>query len=371
MRAQLLLEDGTLLEGKGFGYEGIRYGEIVFSTSMVGYPESMTDPSYKGHLLTLTYPLIGNYGVPRRDIAQNGIPLHFESDTIQVEGLIISTLTRSSHWASEMELDEWMRAEKIPGISGIDTRMLVKHIRSKGVMMGALAVGNHLHAEDMLHTLHCMEYDAQRFLESVSPSQPIFHHPSCWNQTVIVVDCGIKYGILRELLNRGYRVIRIPPSADPLQYVTHYDAQGIVFGNGPGNPQLLTDLIETARTVIESAVPTLGICLGSQILALADGGTVYKLPYGHRGLNKPVLDLKTEKAFVTTQNHGYAVEADSLNQFSCRMINLDDTSVEGITHSSQPALGVQFHPEASPGPTDSSWIFDRFSRLMGGETIDF
>jgi carbamoyl-phosphate synthase small subunit len=367
MHAQLLLEDGTLLEGEGFGYPGIRYGEIVFSTSMVGYPESLTDPSYKGHLLTMTYPLIGNYGVPRKDISHNGIPLHFESDRIQVEGFIISTLTRGNHWASEMELDEWLRAEKIPGISGIDTRMLVKHIRNAGVMMGALAVGTDIDSEKIFNTLQSMEYDAQRFLEIVSPSRPIFHEPPHWDRTVIVMDCGIKYGILRELLNQGYRVIRIPPAADPLQYVKTYDAQGIVFGNGPGNPQLLTDLIETARIVIESAVPTLGICLGCQILALADGGTVYKLPYGHRGLNKPVLDLKTGQAFVTTQNHGYAVQADSLNKFSCMMKNIDDNSVEGITHSTNPILAVQFHPEASPGPTDSSWIFDIFSGLMGGD----
>jgi len=370
VHAQLLLEDGTLLEGEGCGAPGIRYGEIVFSTGMVGYPESLTDPSYKGHLLTMTYPLMGNYGVPRKDIALHGIPLHFESDRIQVEGFIVSSVTRSNHWASEMELDEWLKTEQIPGIQGIDTRMLVKHIRSGGVMMGALVVGEHMDTEKVLHTLASTSYDSQQFLKQVAPSHTISHEPPTWKKTVIVVDCGIKYGIVRALLSQGFRVIRIPPTADPLTCADKYTAQGVVFGNGPGNPALLTDLIDKARTVIESGTPALGICLGSQILALADGGSVYKLPYGHRGVNKPVKDLQTQRAFVTTQNHGYAIQEDSLNDFSCTMINIDDGSVEGISHSIHPVLAVQFHPEASPGPTDSRWVFHRFSQLMEGENCD-
>ncbi|MBU7032564.1 MAG: glutamine-hydrolyzing carbamoyl-phosphate synthase small subunit [Theionarchaea archaeon] len=371
MHARLLLEDGTILVGRGFGSTGIRYGELVFSTGMVGYPESLTDPSYRGHLLTMTYPLIGNYGVPRKDITHNGIPLHFESERIQVEGFIISTLTRSSHWACEMELDDWLKTERVPGICGIDTRMLVKHIRNSGVMMGALVVGEEVDEDEIMAILHSMNYDDQEFLNMVSPPHPIIHEPPNWIKTVVMVDCGIKYGILRELLNHGHRVIRIPATADPFGYLEEYHAHGLVFGNGPGNPALLTRLIETARQVIESGIPTLGICLGSQVLALADGGTVYKLPYGHRGLNKPVKDLKTGKAFVTTQNHGYAVRAETLDEFSCWMINCDDKSVEGIYHPRKPIIAVQFHPEASPGPTDSSWIFQTFSLLMRGDASGF
>ncbi|MBU7031449.1 MAG: glutamine-hydrolyzing carbamoyl-phosphate synthase small subunit [Theionarchaea archaeon] len=371
MHARLLLEDGTILVGRGFGSPGIRYGELVFSTGMVGYPESLTDPSYRGHLLTMTYPLIGNYGVPRKDITHNGIPLHFESERIQVEGFIISTLTRSSHWACEMELDEWLKTEQVPGICSIDTRMLVKHIRSGGVMMGALVVGEEVDEDEIMATLHSMNYDDQQFLDMVSPPHPIIHESPNWTKTVVVVDCGIKYGILRELMNHGHRVIRIPATADPFGFLEEYHAHGLVFGNGPGNPALLTRLIETARQVIESGIPTLGICLGSQVLALADGATVYKLPYGHRGLNKPVKDLKTGKAFVTTQNHGYAVQAESLDEFSCWMINCDDKSVEGIYHPRKPIIAVQFHPEASPGPTESSWIFQTFSLLMRGDGSGF
>lgn len=373
MKAYLLLEDGTIAGGEGFGAEGIRFGEIVFTTAMVGYPESLTDPSYRGQILIMTYPLIGNYGVPSKEIRENGIPLHYESDRIQVEGYVVSKLMRPSHWASEMSLGEWFKKEGIPGIEGVDTRALVKKIREKGVMMGALAVGDYgkEELERIMEKVRKLSYDGVNFIDSVSPREATVHEPERADKTVVVVDCGVKYGILRELLKRNFRVIRIPYTHDPIKAFEEFNADGILLSNGPGNPALLEDLIKKAQEVIEYNVPTMGVCLGSQILALADGAEVYKLKYGHRGINKPVKDLKTGKAFVTTQNHGYAVKPESLNEFKVWMINLDDKSVEGIYHPDKPIIATQFHPEASPGPLDSSWVFDLFTKLIKGDAHGF
>ncbi|MCO6041914.1 glutamine-hydrolyzing carbamoyl-phosphate synthase small subunit [Thermococcus alcaliphilus] len=370
MKAYLLLQDGTIIEGKGFGAEGVKFGEVVFTTSMVGYPESLTDPSYKGQILVMTYPLIGNYGVPSKKIKENGIPVHYESDKIQVEGYVVSKLMRPSHWASEMSLEKWLKKEGVPGIEGVDTRALVKKIRETGVMMGALAVGNYEKEElgEIMEKLRRVNYDKMNFVEEVTPKKPIIHEPKDYEKTVVVIDCGIKYGILRELLKRKFKVIRVPCTYDPIQAFEEFDAEGILLSNGPGNPSVLEGLIAKAEAIIEYSVPTLGICLGSQILALADGGEIYKLKYGHRGINKPVKDLKTRKAFVTTQNHGYAVKPDSLNEFKVWMINLDDGSVEGIYHPNKPIIATQFHPEASPGPLDSTWVFDLFSKLIKGDS---
>ncbi len=368
--AYLILEDGTVFKGRGFGSEGIKYGEVVFTTGMVGYPESLTDPSYKGQILTMTYPLIGNYGVPSKKIAEAGVPLHYESDKIQVEGFVISRLMKSSHWASEKSLDEWFREERVPGIEGIDTRALVKKIRERGVMMGALAVGDH-ELDGIAEKVKKLSYDEMNFIDKVTPKEIILHEPERSDRSVVVVDCGIKYGILRELLKRGFKVIRIPYHCDPVDVLEEFNADGILFSNGPGNPSLLKDLIEKAREVIEYGIPAMGICLGSQIFSLADGGEIYKLKYGHRGINKPVKDLKSGKAFVTTQNHGYAVKAQSLNEFKVWMVNIDDGSVEGIYHPEKPIIATQFHPEASPGPLDSTWVFDVFSKMVEGEAHGF
>lgn len=373
MKAYLLLEDGTIVEGKGFGAEGVKFGEVVFTTAMVGYPESLTDPSYKGQILVMTYPLIGNYGVPSKEIKENGIPLHYESDKIQVEGYVISKLMRASHWASEMSLDEWLKREGVPGIEGVDTRALVKKIREKGVMMGALAVGDYEkeELEKIMEKVKKLSYDEANFVDKVTPKEIIIHEPKKADKTVVVVDCGVKYGILREFLKRGFKVIRIPYTYDPIKAFEEFNADGIFLSNGPGNPALLKTLIENAKAIIEYNVPTMGICLGSQILALADGAEIYKLKYGHRGVNKPVKDLKTGKTFVTTQNHGYAIKPESLNEFKVWMINLDDKSVEGIYHPNKPIIATQFHPEASPGPLDSTWIFDLFAKLIKGDIHGF
>lgn len=368
--AFLILEDGTVLKGKGFGSEGIRYGEVVFTTGMVGYPESLTDPSYRGQILVMTYPLIGNYGVPSREIKENGIPVHYESDRIQVEGFVISRLMRGNHWASKKDLGEWFEEEGIIGIEGTDTRALVKKIREKGVMMGALAVGDY-EIDEIMEEVKTLSYDEMNFVDKVTPEEVIIHEPEKPDKSVVVVDCGIKYGILRELLKRGFRVIRISCYHNPIDALEEFNAGGILLSNGPGNPGLLEDLIKKARDVIEYNVPTMGICLGSQILSLADGGEIYKLKYGHRGINKPVKDLKSGRAFVTTQNHGYAVNAQSLNEFKVWMINIDDKSVEGIYHPNKPIIATQFHPEASPGPLDSTWVFDVFSKMVKGEVHGF
>ena len=369
-KAYLALEDGSVFKGKGFGSEGIKYGEVVFTTGMVGYPESLTDPSYKGQILTMTYPLIGNYGVPSKEIKENGVPIHYESDKIQVEGFVISKLMKSNHWASEKSLDEWFKEEGISGIEGIDTRALVKKIREKGVMMGALVVGDY-ELDEIMEKVKKLSYDEMNFIDKATPKEIILHEPENSDKSIVVVDCGIKYGILRELLKRGFRIIRIPYYYDPIDVLEEFNADGILFSNGPGNPALLRDLIKKAQEVIEYNVPTMGICLGSQILSLADGGEIYKLKYGHRGINKPVKDLKSGKAFVTTQNHGYAVKAQSLNEFKVWMINIDDKSVEGIYHPNKPIIATQFHPEASPGPLDSTWIFDVFSKMVKGEVHGF
>ncbi|AEC51413.1 carbamoyl phosphate synthase small subunit [Pyrococcus sp. NA2] len=373
MKAYLLLEDGTIIKGRGFGAEGIKFGEVVFTTAMVGYPESLTDPSYRGQILIMTHPLIGNYGVPSKEIRENGIPLHYESDKIQVEGYVISRLMRPSHWASEMGLDEWLKKEGIPGMEGVDTRALVKKIREKGVMMGALVVGDYEKEdlEEIMKQIRKLSYDRINFVDEVTPKDIIIHEPKKVDRTVVVVDCGIKYGILRELLKRNLRVVRIPYTYDPIKAFEEFNASGIVLSNGPGNPSLLKTLVENAKAIIEYNVPTMGICLGHQILALADGAEIYKLKYGHRGINKPVKDLKTGKAFVTTQNHGYAIKPESLNEFRVWMINLDDRSVEGIYHPNKPIIATQFHPEASPGPLDSTWIFDLFAKLIRGGVHGF
>ena len=367
MNSTLLLEDGTFIEGRGFGAEGTAYGEVVFTTGMVGYPESLTDPSYRGQILIMTHPLIGNYGVPSIQMRDNKIPLYYESDRIQVSGFIINKLMRGSHWTSIMELDEWLKRENIPGMEEVDTRALVKKIREYGVMMGALIVGET--GEDMdkiLEKIKEVRYDKIRFIDQTSPKHIITYEVERWDKKVIVVDTGVKYGILRELLKRKFNIIRIPYTMDPINALEKFNADCILFGNGPGNPALLNDLIEKAKNVIEYGVPTMGICLGCQIMALADGADIYKLKYGHRGLNKPVKDLETGKALITTQNHGYAIKAETLNRFKVWMINIDDKSVEAILHKDKPIIATQFHPEASPGPLDSNWIFDLFTRLVEG-----
>ncbi|MEM1620122.1 MAG: glutamine-hydrolyzing carbamoyl-phosphate synthase small subunit [Fervidicoccaceae archaeon] len=371
LRSALLLEDGLFVEGCGFGFPGSRVGEIVFTTSMVGYPESLTDPSYRGQILVVTHPLVGNYGVPSRLMTLEGIPLNYESDRIQVEGLVVAYETEPSHWASECSLHEWLAREGVPGASHVDTRALVKRLREKGTMMAALSVYPENEegpkSEELARLLErSKRYDDTRFVDQVTVKEPTLHEPkSGVRGLVVVVDCGVKYGILRELLSRRLAVLRIPCGDDPIKHVWEQGALGVVLGNGPGNPSLLSDVIKSARAVLEYGTPALGICLGHQLLAIASGASVYKLRYGHRGSNKPVQDLSDGRCYVTTQNHGYALDPRSLDGtgFKLSMVNVDDRTVEGLIHEKRPVVTVQFHPEASPGPRDTTWVFDLFLKL--------
>jgi carbamoyl-phosphate synthase small subunit len=365
--AALLLEDGTLFLGRGFGYPTQRVGEVVFTTGMVGYTESITDPSYRGQILTFTYPLIGNYGVPFYDDAdEHNIPLNFESDRAQVSGVVVSEVCRApSHWRSKRSLDEWLYEEGVPGIEGVDTRELTKRLRVHGVMMGVISVSeDEVDVEDMRRRLARAErYGEQDFVSLVSIKETKIYGDGA--ESVVLIDCGVKYGIIRELLRRRLKVIRVPYDTSASE-ILEYNPKGILVSNGPGNPKLCAKTIETVRSLIDEDIPMLGICLGLQIIALSLGGDTYKLKYGHRGQNKPCLDLKTGRNYITSQNHGYAVDPNSLKGSGLEvwMINADDKTVEGVYHESKPLLAVQYHPEASPGPYDTTFIFDLFAEMM-------
>jgi carbamoyl-phosphate synthase small subunit len=365
--AVLAFEDGSLFQGKGFGAETTSVAEVVFTTGMVGYPESMTDPSYAGQLLCFTYPLIGNYGVPSmKDLDSMGFPRQFESESIKVSGIIVQEwCERPSHWASRQNISEWMSSEGIPGISGIDTRALVSKIRESGVMMGVLASGAGLtNRKGLMRTLKdATKYDTIDFVRRVSPKESHVYGNS--EKTVVVMDCGSKFSIIRNLLKRGYSVVRAPFDYGYGDIMKH-DPVGVVISNGPGDPQLCTDTIRATARLIDSEMPILGVCLGNQLVALAKGAETYKLKYGHRGQNKPVVDLTTGRGFVTSENHGYSVARDTLSgtELDPWFVNADDNSIEGLMHQNKPCITVQFHPEASPGPYDAEFVFDRFVSLM-------
>jgi carbamoyl-phosphate synthase small subunit len=334
---------------------------------MVGYTESITDPSYRGQILTFTYPLIGNYGVPSYDDAdEHNIPLNFESDRAQVSGVVVSEVCRApSHWRSKRSLDEWLYEEGVPGIEGVDTRELTKRLRVHGVMMGVISVSeDEVDVEGMRRRLARAErYGEQDFVSLVSIKEPKIYGDGA--ESVVLIDCGVKYGIIRELLRRRLKVIRVPYDTSASE-ILEYNPKGILVSNGPGNPKICAKTIETVRSLIDEGIPMLGICLGVQIIALSLGGDTYKLKYGHRGQNKPCLDLKTGRSYITSQNHGYAVDPNSLKGSGLEvwMINADDKTVEGVYHESKPLLAVQYHPEASPGPYDTTFIFDLFAEMM-------
>lgn len=364
--ALLLLEDGSIFFGKGFGYEADSIGEVVFNTGMVGYPESMSDPSYAGQILTFTYPLIGNYGVPPYSLRDRfGLPRYFESDSIKVKGVVVQEACDApSHWASRRTLSKWMESEGIPGIEGVDTRALVTRLRESGVMMGILANGREASDKERLaeRLVDAESYSTRNFVKEVTVRDPIVHGDS--QERVVILDCGTKYGIVRNLLMRGFQVIRLPYDSSFATVMKH-DPAGVVVCNGPGDPQILVESARTVASLIESEVPVLGVCLGEQVVGMSQGAETYKLKYGHRGQNKPCLDLATGRGYVTSQNHGYALSEGSLKRTELRpwFINADDMTVEGIVHATRPCLAVQFHPEASPGPYDTSFVFDRFAGM--------
>ena len=367
LNAMIILEDGSTYRGTGFGYPKTVGGEFVFNTGMVGYTETLTDPSYRGQILCMTYPLIGNYGVPSKSIKDGyGLPKYFESDNIQVSGLVVHELSNvANHRECHKTLDQWLYDEKIPGISGIDTRDLTKKIRIKGVMNGALSVSEkQINTKTLLDTVKKTRYDGINFMSQVSVDKTIEYGDRSL-EPIVLIDTGTKYSIIRNILRVGYRVIRVPWDISFSEIIS-YKPKGIIISNGPGDPKVCDITIETALKLFDSSLPMLGICLGNQIMALAAGGDTYKLKFGHRGQNKGCTDVGTNQTFITSQNHGYGVKSNTLDKtgFKAWYINSDDNTIEGIKHKSKPIIAVQFHPEASPGPYDCMHIFNSFKDLI-------
>ena len=357
----MTLEDGTVFKGYSFGAQASADGEVVFSTSMVGYPEALTDPSYRGQILCLTYPMVGNYGVPSYDVKQEGVPVFFESDHIQVRGLIVhETCEAPNHYQSIRSLDEWLRAEKIPGIYGVDTRRLARVLRERGVMLGAIRI------EDSRNDLRDGFKDPNRkdLVGEVSVSRTVTYGGGRKDR-VVLIDCGVKYGIIRNLLARNMAVVRMPYGVT-VDDVMKVKPKGVVVSNGPGDPKVCTSTITAISELIEANVPLLGICLGNQLIALAQGADTYKMKYGHRSQNQPVINVETGRCYITTQNHGYAIEKTALEHAGLDVwfVNANDKSIEGIRHPKKLCWGVQWHPEASPGPRDTEFLFDFFAKRL-------
>lgn len=369
LKARLLLEDGTAVEGCGFGYPDTRVGEVVFSTSMTGYTEALTDPSYAGQILIWTHPMVGCYGVPTKGYAISNVPISYESDKIQVEGFIVVALPPPNHYLSVASLNEWFKESRVPGMYNVDTRALVKKLRERGVMMGVISVfpeNEEVEWGELEKKLKLAErYDDKDFAFLVSPRNVIVHEPSSRPiATIAVLDCGIKNGIIRWLLRFGFKVVRFPCWSKSTNLID--EGHGVLISNGPGNPAILKKQIDTVKEIVYSGKPVLGICLGNQLLSLALGSRIYKLKYGHRGPNKGVLDVLTKKGYITTQNHGYAVDENSLKdtELTLWFRNIDDSSTEGVIHKKLPVIGVQFHPEGGPGPHDTVWIFELFKKMV-------
>ena len=361
--AVLALEDGTIFRGSGFGARLDVSGEVVFNTSMIGYPELLTDPSYHEQIVVMTYPILGSYGVPPYSLCdEHGLPLHYESDSIKVRGYAIHSLSGPSHWSSDRKLEDWMEQEKVPGIKGIDTRAVTRKIRTNGTMLGLLKTSdNEIGLEQVKAELSTLTDPNNRDLvRNVSPSEPI-HYVNNSDATVVVLDCGVKYGIVRSLLASGASVVRVPYDYS-VNEILEFEPRRIVISNGPGDPKKCTQTIDTVRELLETDIPILGICLGMQILALAAGADTYKLKFGHRAVNHPCVDVQTGRCYITTQNHGYSVSSESLaeTKFSARFVNINDKTIEGISHAEKAITGVQWHPESSPGPYDTRFLFDQF-----------
>jgi len=348
--ATLILDNGTEFRGHSFGARFSAAGEVVFSTAMNGYPESLTDPAYRGQFLIATDPLIGNYGVPKTRII-DGRPEFFESHKVQISGLIISDYSFSySHWNAAKSLSDWLIEHHVPGIYGIDTRQLTKIIREKGAMLGKIIINEDIPFYDP---------NKDNLVDQVSLKESSIYGNGRYR--ILLVDCGTKNNIIRCLLKRDTAVYRVPwnHSVDPAGY------DGVLFSNGPGDPKMCKATIESAKKLLNGNVPVFGICLGSQIMALAAGADTYKLKYGHRSHNQPVIMTGTKRCFITSQNHGFAVETSSLpSSWEPWFENLNDKTCEGIRHKTKPFFAVQFHPEASAGPVDTEFLFDQFMDLV-------
>ncbi len=380
--AQLTLSDGTTFTGESFGAERDMDGEVVFNTGMVGYPESLTDPSYRGQILVFTYPLIGNYGVPGEELNEWGFSKNFESEDIHVRGVVVAQASEEhSHHLSQSSLGDWLRKHGIPGITGVDTRALTKKLREHGVMLGRLAAltpspsprgGGEIEDPNL-----------SNLVAEVSCKEVITYEPSLdsdFNRaqsdkkvvTIVAYDCGMKRNIIRSFLRRGVRVVRVPWDFDLNSYDGEID--GVFVSNGPGDPKTCVPTIRSLRKAIDRNILTFGICLGNQLMALAIGGDTYKLKYGHRGANQPCVEAPTpgpspkgggERCIITSQNHGFAVDATKLPEgWHVWWRNANDDTVEGIRHESGRFFAVQFHPEATPGPEDANYLFDEFVWMM-------
>ncbi len=344
----LVLEDGTRFEGASFGYPRSMAGEIVFCTGMVGYPEALTDASFAGQILTMTYPILGNYGVPTS--------LSWEDDRMHVAGLIVSQyIDTPSHAQSVMSLGEWLKRERVPALEIKDTRMLTQHLRKHGAMLGKIVIHEDVPFSDP---------NEENLVARVSGKE--VQVDGVGDTTIVLIDCGAKRNILRTLTQRNVRIVTVPWDYDLFAPMVDFKFDGILISNGPGNPKKVQKTLETLRTAMERKIPTLGICLGHQLLALAAGGDTYKLKFGHRSQNQPSLLCGTKRCYITTQNHGYAVGTLPAH-FEPWFVNANDGSNEGMRHTSLPFFSVQFHPEAAPGPMDTEWIFDYFlERVKNG-----
>ena len=356
-KVTLQLSDGTEFHGKSFGYEQPVAGEVVFNTAMMGYPESLTDPSYAGQLLTMTFPLVGNYGVPPFTFnKQTGLPDFMESDRIYASALIVSDYSEQySHWNAVESLGEWLQREKVPGITGIDTRELTKVLREHGVMMGKILF------DDEPNNVPEADYEGVNFVDRVSVKEIVRYNEGA-GRKVVLVDCGVKANIIREQIKRSVEVVRVPWNYD----YTDMEFDGLFLANGPGDPDMCSEAVEIIRKQMSrSRKPICGICMGNQLLSKAAGATIYKLKYGHRGHNQPVRMVGTEKCFITSQNHGYAVDARTLDKdWEELFVNMNDASNEGIRHKENPWFSSQFHPEACSGPVDTEFMFDKFVETL-------
>lgn len=367
--AALVLEDGTTFVGQGFGSPRKAGGEVVFNTGIVGYPESLTDPSYYGQILTFAYPIIGNYGVPPYEERKWGIPRFFESDSIKISGLVVHEYNEvPSHWSSVRNLDSWLKEEGVPAITNIDTRRLTKKLREHGVMLGVIHVcedGEELNIGELRDLVEAAQDPNERNLVAEVTTTETTVYNCGGNKTVVLLDCGVKYNIIRSFLKRSINVVRVPYDTSTSK-ILEYEPDGVVVSNGPGDPKRTPKLAQTVYEIANEGLALLGICLGTQMLALAFGGDTYKLKYGHRSQNQPVMDTVTERCYITSQNHGYAVNKDSLEKIGLEIwfMNVNDKTVEGIKHRSLNAFAVQFHPEHTPGPVDTEYVFGQFIKVM-------